>query len=242
MSREEMSNAFKRNGHEHLDQNVIELAMDTTVEVANKCNVHLNLGKHYLPKIEAPKDDILFNKKVELAKNKDKNFEVNSSSFLKHICYEGLKSKGKISKEYKDRIDYELKVINDMGFPDYFLIMWDIMEFCRQNKIATGPARGCFLGDMVVNTKNRGPVKIKDVKVGDLVIGHEEIIRQVIKTLEYDCDEEILSLEVNGKNIECTKDHEIFAIKKEDWDKGIREPKWYKANELTENDYIAELE
>ncbi len=52
-----------------------------------------------------------------------------------------------------------------------------------------------------------------------------------------------MNLNVEGnKNIECTKDHKIYAIKKEDFEKGIRKPQWYKADELNEGDYIAELD
>lgn len=241
MSREEIESSFKRNGHEILDQKVIELAIDTSVEIANKCNVNLTWNQHFLPKIKEPSDEIYENK-VKKAKMKNPNFIPNSETFLKHLCQEGLKSKNKTSKEYLDRLNYELSVINNMGFPDYFLIVWDIMKFCNDNKIAVGPGRGCWVGDMVVMTKNRGQVKIKDVQVGDLVVGHEEIIRKVIKTFEYDCNEEIVSLNIGEKLLDCTKDHKIFAIKKEDFDKGIREPKWYKADELKEEDYVAELD
>ena len=62
-------------------------------------------------------------------------------------------------------------------------------------------------------------------------------------TYEYDCDEEIIDFETeNNKKINCTQDHKIFAIKEKDFNNGIREPKWYKADELTEGDYIVELD
>lgn len=242
MNRDEMTAAFNSNGHEILDKNIIELAMDTTLEITDKCNVSFEWGKHYLPKINAPDDDVVYNNKVKRAQQKNPEFKPDSATFLRHICQEGLKKRHKTNNDYLERLRFELSVIENMGFPDYFLIMWDIMKYCRDNDIPTGPARGCWVEDMIVNTQNRGPIKIKDVQVGDLVIGHEEIIREVIKTLEYDCNEEIVSLNVNKKSLDCTKDHEIFAIKKEDWDIGIREPQWYKADELTEGDYIAELE
>ena len=76
--------------------------------------------------------------KDEKARKKNPDFIPNSETFLRHLCQEGLKAKGKTSKEYLDRLNYELKVINDMGFPDYFLIVWDIMKFCHDNDIPVG--------------------------------------------------------------------------------------------------------
>ena len=137
----------------------------------------------------------------------------------------------------------EIKTIIDMDFVDYFLIYEDIMRFCRENDIPVGPGRGCHLPDSIVNLADGQKKKIVDVKIGDTVIGHDEKIHNVMKTFEYDCKEEITKLTTeNDKKLELTKDHKIYAIKKEDWDKGIREPKWYEADELDGGDYIAELE
>ena len=241
MSREEIEASFKRNGHEVLDQKVVELAIDTSVEIADKCNVNLRWDQHFLPKVPVPSDPIYENK-IKKAKVKNPEFNPNSETFLKHICQEGLKNKNKTSKEYLDRLNYELSVINDMGFPDYFLIVWDIMKFCHDNDIPVGPARGCFLKNCLLNTVNRGLIKIQDAKVGDIVVGHDEKPHKVIDTLSYDCNEEVVTLECDDKKLELTKDHKIYAIKEEDWNKGVREPQWYSADELNENDYIAELE
>ena len=145
MNREEMTRLFNTNGHEKLDQKVVELAMDTTVEIADKCNVSFNWGKHYLPKIDPPAG----NKEFENWSTKRKTDGSTSADYLRYLCIKGLKSFGKTSKEYRDRLDYELKVINDMGFPDYFLIFWDIMKFCRENDIPVGPARGSGGGSLV---------------------------------------------------------------------------------------------
>lgn len=149
MSREEIISAFKSNGHEVLDQKVIEEAIDNTVEIAEKCNVSFDWGKHYLPKIEPPSDNVEFN--MWVSKRKESNTKSNtiSGDYLRYLCIKGLKDKGKTSKEYRDRLDYELKIINDMCFPDYFLIMEDIMRFCRESDIPVGPARGSGGGSLV---------------------------------------------------------------------------------------------
>lgn len=238
MSREEILDAFKSNGHEILDQKVIEEAANNTVEIANKCNVTFKWGDHKLPKISIPNDNEEFINWEAKIKSKD----TKSGDYLKYLCIKGLKEKKLTSKVYRDRLDYELKIINDMGFPDYFLIMEDIMRFCRNNNIPTGPARGCHLPDSKIHLTNKTIKNIQDIKIGDEVIGHTEVPNKIINKLEYDCKEEITILECNNKKVRCTNDHGTFAIKKEDWDKGIRKPKWYKANDLNEGDYIAELE
>ena len=242
MSREEIEASFKRNGHEVLDQKVVELAIDTSVEIADKCNVNLRWDQHFLPKVPVPSDPIYENK-IKKAKIKNPEFNPNSETFLKHICQEGLKNKNKTSKDYLDRLNYELSVINDMGFPDYFLIVWDIMKFCHDNDIPVGPARGCASRDEKVQLADGTIKKIQDVSIGDMVIGHDEIPRKVIDTLQYDCNEELVTLEVeSNKSLTMTKDHKVYAIKKEDFEKGIREPQWYAMDDLDEGDYMCELE
>ena len=116
MTREEILEMFKCNGHQKLDQKVIEEAVDNTVAIAEQCNVTFNWGKHYLPKIDAPHDNEEFN---NWAKNR-KSDGSTSGDYLRYLCIKGLKAKKLTSKEYRDRLDFELKVINDMGFPDYF--------------------------------------------------------------------------------------------------------------------------
>jgi DNA polymerase-3 subunit alpha len=251
MSYEEIIDAFKKNGHEELDQDAVLEAIHNTVDVAKQCNVHIDFGKHYLPKIEPPKDDDNYNKQVEKKLKRDKNFKSDDASYLRYLCLQGLKRKLpdldtnlEKRKIYLDRLNHELEVIETMGFPSYFLIVADYINYAdKVAKMGVGPGRGCFTPDNLVNTENRGLVKIADVIVNDLIKGHDEKTHKVINTLNYDCDEEVLQIfSEDGKSLTLTKDHKLFAIKKEDFDKGIRTPQWYGADELNENDYIAELE
>lgn len=145
MSREEVLSAFKKNGHETLDQKVIEEAADNTVAIAEQCAVTFKWGDHKLPKINPPADDQKFNNWTAHRKT-DGSI---SADYLRYLCITGLKAKGKTSKAYRDRLDYELGVIDSMGFPDYFLIMEDIMRFCREDGIPVGPARGSGGGSLV---------------------------------------------------------------------------------------------
>lgn len=84
---------------------------------------------------------------------------------------------------------------------------------------------------------------IDEIIFGDIIISHDEKPHSVIETFKYDCKEQILDLDIKGnKNIQCTKDHKIYAIKKLDFMNGNRKPQWYEADKLEPGDYIAELE
>lgn len=86
-------------------------------------------------------------KKLNL-KNTISNFD-----FLKNICEESLLSKPtqkNKSLQYQERLDYELNTLNDLGFVDYILLNWDIINFCHENNIPTGPGRGSAAGSLVL--------------------------------------------------------------------------------------------
>ena len=79
-----------------------------------------------------------------------------SKEYLANLCLKGLKSRLKNnSKDYQiylTRLKYELDVINRMGFDDYFLIVWDVINFAHQHNILTGPGRGSAAGSIVAYT------------------------------------------------------------------------------------------
>lgn len=236
-SRKEMEEMFDCNGHETFPKDELKKALDNSVKIALSCDFELKLDTHYLPNINIPIDDTRFKKWHD-----KKGGNINKN-YLKYLCIKELKNKGLTSKEYRDRLEHELEVIDSMGFNDYFLIYYDIMDFCRNNNIPVGPGRGCFLPNNIVQLANGTKKYIQDIQVNDVVIGHDETPNKVLLTYEYDCDEEIIDFKTeNNKKINCTQDHKIFAIKEKDFNNGIREPKWYKADELTEGDYIVELD
>ena len=82
------------------------------------------------------------------------NEEVDSYQYLKELCEKGLKRRldNDVSLEYKNRLDYELSVINKMGFCDYFLIVWDYVKYAKFNNILVGPGRGSAAGSLVSYT------------------------------------------------------------------------------------------
>ncbi len=74
----------------------------------------------------------------------------NADEYLKHITYEGAKWRyGEISQETSERIDFELDTIKNMGFPDYFLIVWDFLKAARDMGVSVGPGRGSAAGSVV---------------------------------------------------------------------------------------------
>lgn len=106
-------------------------AIDNTHKIAERCNVEIEFGVTKLPKYDVPEG-------------------FDSWSYLKHLCQEGM------AKRYPDddgtlqkRLEYELGVIHNMGYVDYFLIVWDFIHFARSNDIMVGPGRGSAAGSIV---------------------------------------------------------------------------------------------
>ena len=114
-----------------LDVNQDEFDASTTIKFSELINIEINSNKKYIPK-----------------------FCDDSSVFLANLCNKGLSKRlnNNVSKEYIDRLNYELKVINDMGYVDYFLIVYDYVKFAKQNGIMVGPGRGSAAGSLVSYT------------------------------------------------------------------------------------------
>jgi len=114
-----------------LDEDIFNRAIDNTVKVSEKCNLILDMGKSILPNYPIPK-----NHTVE--------------SYLDKIVRENLSKRyDQITPELEERVKYELKIIEEMGFAAYFLIVWDFIKFARDNDIPVGPGRGSAAGSLV---------------------------------------------------------------------------------------------
>ena len=101
-------------------------------EIYNKCNVEINYRDDLLPKFKCPDNE-------------------DSFSYLKKLCLIGVKKKlgETVPKIYQERLKYELNVINEMGFCNYFLIVQDYVKFAKENGILVGPGRGSAAGSLV---------------------------------------------------------------------------------------------
>ena len=118
-------------------------AIDNTAKIAARCNVEIEFGIRKLPKYQVPK---------EFWDSEEEEGEA-SWHYLHHLCYEGLNRRyGSEKPELTERLDYELSVIRNMGFIDYFLIVWDFINYAKTNGIIVGPGRGSAAGSIVAYT------------------------------------------------------------------------------------------
>ncbi len=114
-----------------LDEEIFNRAIDNTVKIADKCNLILEMGKSILPSYPIPKNH-------------------SPESYLDKLVREGLSKRfEEITPELEKRVQYELKIIAQMGFAAYFLIVWDFIKFAKENDIPVGPGRGSAAGSLV---------------------------------------------------------------------------------------------
>lgn len=115
-------------------------ALENSVAISKRCSVQLNLSTHYLPNFPTPKS-------------------ITVEDYLSKMAIDGLESRLKylypkqdlttIRKKYDDRLQVELKVINEMGFASYFLIVADFINWAKSNGVPVGPGRGSGAGSLV---------------------------------------------------------------------------------------------
>ena len=155
-SQEEMWNMFS----------YVPEALKNTVRIAEECNFNYKFHESKLPKFPLPEG-------------------VDPYEYLRDRCYEGLieryiefeevrnkdlniedvkqiTEKSNKAKEYVDRLEYEIEIIKEMGYVDYFLIVWDFIRFANESDIPTGPGRGSAAGSIVAFTL--GITKIDPIK------------------------------------------------------------------------------
>ena len=110
-------------------------AIHNTEEIARRCNVEIEFGKYHLPQYPVPEG-------------------YTSLSYLNKLCEDGFKKRYEGANEateamLRERLKYETDTISNMGFVDYFLIVWDYINFAKENRIAVGPGRGSAAGSIV---------------------------------------------------------------------------------------------
>ncbi len=127
-------------------------AVENTQRIADRCNVEIEFGVTKLPKFDVPEG-------------------YDSWTYLNKLCYDGLTERygedhnapaGATGQSLKERLDYELGVIKTMGYVDYFLIVWDFINYSKQNGIMVGPGRGSAAGSIVsycLKITNIDPIK-----------------------------------------------------------------------------------
>lgn len=108
-------------------------AIENTVKIAEKCNVEFEFGHTILPNYEVPEE-----------------FDTHAE-YLKKLCYDGIKKRygDNPTQEVLERAEYELSVVEKMGYVDYFLIVWDFIHYAKENDIPVGPGRGSGAGSLL---------------------------------------------------------------------------------------------
>jgi DNA polymerase-3 subunit alpha len=139
------SNRFKFEGTEHYLKSANEMrhlfrevpeACDNTLLIAERADVHIELGKPSLPEFPVPD------------RFTGATYEDRALAYLRDLTMEGARQRygDPVPAEVMERLDFELSVIGDMGFPAYFLVVWDLIRFARENGIRVGPGRGSAAG------------------------------------------------------------------------------------------------
>jgi DNA polymerase-3 subunit alpha len=122
---------FYLKSYEEMAELFPEEALENTAEIAERCNVELDFNTVHLPEFKIPQS-------------------YTKTEYFRKICQEGLKDRySNITDEIQQRLDYEIRVIEQMGYVDYFLIVWDFIKYARDNKIMVGPGRGSAAGSLV---------------------------------------------------------------------------------------------
>jgi DNA polymerase III subunit alpha len=155
-------------------------AVPTTLEIAERCEVEIELGKLLLPRYPAPDGE-------------------EPEAMLRRIAAEGMRARygDPVPAEAQERLEFELGVIEEMGFSSYFLIVWDFVRYAKENGIAVGPGRGSAAGSIVAfaltitdidplandllfeRFLNPGRKSMPDIDIDFSVRGRERVIRYV---------------------------------------------------------------
>jgi DNA polymerase III subunit alpha len=155
-------------------------AVPTTLEIAERCNIDIELGGLLLPRYPTPDGE-------------------EPEAMLRRIAEEGLRARygDPLPAEAVERMEFELGVIEEMGFPSYFLIVWDFVRYAKDNGIAVGPGRGSAAGSIVAYALtitdidplaedllferflNPGRKSMPDIDIDFSVRGRERMIRYV---------------------------------------------------------------
>ena len=134
-------NRFKFEGTEHYLKPAAEMrelfrdhpeACDNTLLVAERASVVIEFGRPSLPEFEVP------------ASITGATYEERAATYLRSLTYDGARARYgyPVPADVAERLDYELGVITKMGFPAYFLVVWDLIRFARESGIRVGPGRG----------------------------------------------------------------------------------------------------
>jgi DNA polymerase III subunit alpha len=169
-------------------------AVASTLEIAERCDVEMQLGQLLLPRFPTPEG-------------------TEPGEMLRELAIEGLRRRygDPIPAETRERLEFELGVISEMGFESYFLIVWDFVKYAREQGIAVGPGRGSAAGSIVAYALevtdidplandllferflNPGRKSMPDIDIDFSVRGREQVIRYVADKYGRECVAQIIT-------------------------------------------------
>ena len=168
-------------------------ALENTQKIADRCHVEIEFGHTKVPHFEVPEG-------------------YDSWTYLNKLCHEGLdKRYGADAPKYLQKLDDELAVIKNMGYVDYFLIVWDFIHYAREHDIMVGPGRGSAAGSLVSYTTgitdidpvrynliferflNPERVSMPDIDVDFCFVRRQEVIDYVVEKYGKDCVTQIVT-------------------------------------------------
>lgn len=182
-SEDEMREVFK----------AIPEACDNTQLIADRCNVSFTFGEYHLPEYIPPEG-------------------YTNPEYLRYLCEKGLNERyPDVTEELKNRMEFEIKTIESMGFVEYFLIVWDFINYAKENGIEVGPGRGSAAGSIVsysLGITNIDPIKynllferflnperisMPDIDIDFCVERRGEVIDYVKRKYGSDCVSQIIT-------------------------------------------------
>ncbi len=186
------TNEFYFKSHSEMEKTLqgFEDALANTVQIANRCEYKMKFGRYKYPVFHLPENQSLNDVLVEKTQ---KGIEIRLTQKKQE---EGNLSE-EVVREYHERLDFELKVIHDMGFEGYFLIVTDFIDYARSCNIPVGPGRGSAAGSLVaycLNITNIDPIKygllferflnpqrvsMPDIDIDFCINGRDDVIRYV---------------------------------------------------------------
>lgn len=175
-------------------------ALENTQKIADMCDLEFKFNVLKLPKFAVPQNG-------------------DSFEYLKSLCYAGMQKRYGENSEVKQRLDFELEVIRNMGYVDYFLIVWDFIKYAKDNGIPVGPGRGSAAGSVVsycLSITNIDPIRfgliferflnpervsMPDIDVDFCNEDRQKVIDYVVEKYGRDCVSQIITFnKMKAKN------------------------------------------
>lgn len=228
-----------------------------TLDIAEMCDLKIPLGENQLPVFPIPESegDITVDEYFE--KQVWEGYRKRKATVMDKMYSDG-KLRHKF-EEYEQRLNREIGIIKQMGFPSYFLIVWDFIKYAKDRNIPVGPGRGCLEGNVPIVLADGTTKPISKVEVGDYVRSHTGRALEVTALHRYDVDETLVRLKCyygESTGVTLTKDHKVLAElgeRSDEWKNAVaqstkeakrrwKEPtgemKWIEAGELKTGDWV----